>query len=151
MSLSLLHSQANIIRWLLINNLGLGVDPDVAPQGAWPIYATSEPDEPDSVITIYNTQGILDGRSMPTGEVFEHLGFQVRVRAITSNAGWTKANEIARQMAEVVYRNWVIVDSAMYNVYAITRKSGVLEVPEFPTSERKAFTINCIVALSRIN
>jgi hypothetical protein len=147
MSLTLTHSQANIIRWLLIN-LGLGTDP--ASAGSWPIYAYSEPDTPDAVITVYNTVGFVDGRAMPTGEVYEHFGFQVRVRATSSKLGITKINEIARQMAESVHNLTVTIDTETYTVCAITRKSGVIELgKEYPTSERNVFTLNAIVALYR--
>src|SRR3954468_4142840 len=130
MALPFLHTQANIIRWLLIG-LGIGVDPDISPQGTWPIYSTSEPDTPDAVITIFNTTGQMDGRSM-FGEEYEHYGFQMRVREVRSDLCGAKAHSIAERVArEDVSMVGVSIAAtnqaaaASYVVCAINRKGPV--------------------------
>ncbi len=148
--LVLQHSQAQIIRQLLID-LRLGTDPD--DEDDWPIYATSEPDDPgtpDEVITVYNTVGVIDGRSMPTGEIFEHLGINIRIRSSRNTLASVKAYGIDNVLAETAYNNIVSLDGANYQVCSINRRGGVIDVgKEAPASERNVFSINAITAIIR--
>lgn len=145
MSGSLTHSPADIIRNLLVN-LGLGTTPSAA--GSWPVYAEREPDAPDSVITVYNTAGRKDGRVQVGGEVQEHHGFQVRIRAANPVTGYTKAQAIAIALDETVYQDTVTISAATYLVHAVSRVGSVLALgKETPTSKRNLFTINAVAAL----
>src|SRR4051812_5836239 len=84
------HSPAKIVRQLLINS-------EVArqvPLVPWPVYALSEPESPDDVLTVFNTSGVDHGRLMPTGERSQHEGIQVRVRAASEEEGYIKSMEV---------------------------------------------------------
>lgn len=139
------HSPADVIRHLLVAK-GCGTLPSDG--GDWPIYVASEPDGPDNCVTVYDTQGQDDGRSMHTGELWNHNGFQVRVRARDhSSAGWPKADEIQTVMAEEVYQDYVTIGDETYFVHAVTRIGDPIPLgKETPSSKRNLYTINATFA-----
>ena len=148
MSGSLVHSPAQIISQLLID-LSLGTAP--VDEGSWPIRFSGEADSPDNVITVYDAPGIKDGRSQIDGEVQEHHGIQVRVRAGKHGVGYTKARAIAIGLDESVQLNSVTISESVYLVYAISRTSDVLALgKDHPTSNLNLFTLNAVVALRQI-
>lgn len=144
----LTHSPADVIRHLLVN-LGGGVLPSAG--GSWPIYVDSEPDTPDSVITLYDTAGIIQGRTHIDGEIQEKHGILVRVRAASHTTGYTKARAIAVLMDETAKRDIVTIGGTNYFVNAITRTTDVIRLGKNkPTSNRNLFTINAIVSLRQV-
>lgn len=139
---ALQDSPAQIVRQLLID-LGGGSD-----GGTWPIYATSEPSDPDNVITVYDTIGQDDGRAQIDGSVFYHYGLQVRVRAIDHPTGWAKAIAL-RDLLATVYHNLTTVGSNKYEVWAISRLAQPLFIgKDVPRSKRTLFTINCMCVIN---
>ena len=142
---SLDHSPAEIVRRVLIA-LGLGADPQaVSPE--WPVYAVSETNNPDNVITVYNTTGTQSGRTRD-GERQEHHGIQIRVRSAYEAIGYQKARDIAVALDQDVYQEPVAIDGKAYRVHAITRTSDVLSLGrQTPNTERRLFTVNAVVSL----
>lgn len=154
------HSPADVVRRMLID-LSLGTDPDARPVGAWPVYASGEPGAgkpvgtastaktgvPDSIITVYDTLGRQNGRIQFSGEIQEHHGFQVRVRAAGHSAGYAKARAIADGLDKSVYLRTVAIGASRYLVYAVTRTGDVLALGKEPTSGRRIFTINALVTV----
>ena len=142
------HTPADIVRELLIG-LALGTDPDDS--GAWPVFSPNEPDLPDEMIAVSDTQGRDGGRTAPDNERAEHQGIQVMVRGKTSPRGWVKANAIAIALDTVWNRN-VTMDSSEYTVYGIMRTGNVLPLGKaVPESRRWMFSINAIVSISKTN
>lgn len=144
MSGSLTHSPAQIIAQILVD-LGLGTDPD--DEDDWPIYAVSLPDTPDNAMCIYDTQGTMDGSSMIDGEVQEHHGFMVRIRATSHSVGQAKANAVVQGLDKSVRNEVVTLDSSTYLVTQTGRMSGPLNNGPEPTSSRIIFTVNAVAAL----
>lgn len=170
MSSLLNDSPADVIRWLLVQ-LGQGIitlpsgliiasglvtDPSLSPMQAWPCYATDEPDSPDSVITVYDTQGRDDGRSMIDGERYEHHGFQIRVRAPTHRIGQLKAQQIKVVLDQaVVHRTVTFNDqngtSRSYDVPCVSRTSDVIPLgKDTPSTKRRLFTINAVCPIGEL-
>lgn len=148
MSGPLVHSPAEIIRHLFVN-LGAGVLPTAG--GSWPIYVASEPSDIDSIITLYDTAGIVHGREHIEGVIQEHYGIQVLVRTSNPRAGYTKAAELSTLIDETIKRNSVTISSTNYFVEAITRTTTVLALGKnAPIDNRNHFTINAIVALKQV-
>lgn len=147
MSSPLLHSPADIVRVLLVN-LGLGANP---PNSTWPVYSTNEPDIPDNCITVFDTVGKGDGRSMTDGELFDHYGIQVRVRATTFSVGYQKVNAIRVAFSESVIEEVVTISGTNYLVKSITQISQIFPLgKEVPTSRRTLFTVNALVTVKRV-
>lgn len=143
--MEMLHSPAAIIAKLLVA-AGAGSDP---PAGPWPVFVANEPTNPSNCVTVYNTAGTSDGRSMLDGAVFTHPGIQVRVRS-DDESGWLKAEALRKLLAEGVRQASVVVGDATYTVYCCARISNVIPLgKEAPTSKRSIFVVNCTVALRR--
>lgn len=148
MSSSLHHSQADVLRWLLVS-LGIGTDPtdDVS----WPIHASSEPDLPDNMLTIYDTTGITEGRIQRTGETVEHRGVTIQIRGTDYRTAWSKSNAVRVALDESISVSSVSIGGYNYTVHAVTIKSGPLALGKEPTTNRFLFTINAVMSLRQTN
>lgn len=140
---TLVNSPADVLRYVLIED-GLGV---LANSGVWPIGVGVEADSPDDAITIYDTTGIGQGRTMPDGETQEMHGIQVRIRAARYEPGYTKARSIAVHL-DTVYQKIIVVKTHTYCVHSIGRISDVISLgKESPQSKRILFTVNALVCI----
>lgn len=148
MSLPFLQSPAEVLRRVLIG-LGVAADPPALP---WPLYRGLEPADPDDCLTVYDTQGTQDGRSMFDGEAYEHPGFQLRVRARRHGAGHAKASELRHALAERIHMVAVGVSGSgvTYLLHSVNRIGVVMSLgQDVPTSKRYLFTINGVLAIRR--
>lgn len=143
------HSPADIVRHLLIQ-LGHGENPTPTATPDWSIYVASEPNSPDAVVTVYDTEGRIDGTSNPDGEAQEYFGVQVRVRAEDHPTGYAKARAIADSMDRDVWRDTATVGGTSYCVQSIARTSSVLALgTDKPAGRRHLFTINALAEIRR--
>jgi hypothetical protein len=144
---TLTHTAADVIRYLLID-LSLGTLPTAS--SSWPISVGSEPDRPDSSITIYNETPISQGRHQIDGEIQERPGFQVRIRAGDQNTAHAKADAIRNAIDKTIVLSQVTISSSVYLIYSISRTSGPIYLgKDVPNSERHLITINATVALKQ--
>jgi hypothetical protein len=141
------HSQSDVLRWLLIS-LGIGTDPTT--EGSWPIHASSEPDSPDDLITVYDTTGVTSGRIQRTGETVEHRGITIQVRGTDHQTAWAKADALRVALDESISTSPVTIGGYSYVVYAVTVKSGPLSLGTEPNTNRFLFTINAVMSLRQI-
>lgn len=139
------HSPARIIHQLLLD-LELVTDPEDG--DAWPGFYRTEPDTPDDLVTVFNTLGRQDGRSNIDGYVFEHKGFQVKVRSggnLAEDLAYDKASEIADALDRLVVRAEVTIESSIYYIQCISRTGDIMSLGLEPaTGRRHAFTINAV-------
>jgi len=143
--MSLTHCPSKIVRQLMID-LSLGTIP--SDNGAWPIFVAWEPNTPDSLITIHDTEPNIDGRRCISGVTDLHLGIQIAVRSLGYEAVEAKATSIMETLEESVSRASVTIDTSNYVVYAIFRNSGPLSLGlENPTSKRYLFTLNAFISV----
>ncbi len=153
MSLSLLHSPADIVRWLMVD-AGQASDPTLATLDDWPAYVDVETDTPDAVITVTDTTGQSDGRDMVDGSLNQHYGFQVRIRSVGKPDGFAKAQSLRRWMSEGAYRERLSVvpfGPATYTVHCFAKIGQVLSLgTDAPSSRRWLHTVNAMVTVSRV-
>ena len=147
MTEALTYSQADVVRYLLIGQ-SLGTLPSAS--GAWPISVGMELDTPDNTITVYNTQGKLQGRIQTTGEAVEQYGVQIRIRSTTDQVGFVKANSIRTTITETVYQNTVAIGASNYLVHSLLLASSVLPLGRDTSSNRFLHTINVLVNLRQL-
>ena len=148
----LTHSPADVIRWLLIS-LGLGVDPNSTPPLAWPVYATGEPSALDNIIRCHDTEGQLDGKTMPDAEVCQHFGVQVMVRSSSHPIGWAKINAIVTLLDKVSQADVTVpvipapanLPSKRYLVWSVSRKAIIPLGKGSPNDKQNRFTVNLLV------
>lgn len=157
MPTTLPHPVSQIVRQLLID-LGLAVagswTGNTYSGAAWPAFYDDEPDQPDELVTTYDTQGDDDGRSMIDGELWCHEGFQVRVRSATKATGHAKIDAIRATLAakSSVYDRAVRIDASnVYLIHAATRIGQILSLgKERPASERHLHTLNCTIKVKKV-
>ena len=144
--MTLAHSPADITRYLLVQ-LGLG---SLASSGSWPTTVSQEPDTPDNHLALWDIVGRIDGRYQTSGEVAEHYGVKIGVRAISHVIGAARALLIADSLAPLANIG-VPIGSHLYVIQAVTRTGGIIYAGTEPNSFRHLFTINLLVALRQIN
>ena len=156
------HSPAEVVSSLLIL---LGQASDPATGGDWPVVISSEPDIPDNLLVVFDTEGRQHGRTNPDSERQEHQGIQIKIRSQYHPIGYLKAQTVATTLDKVFQQlvnvNTVItqppanVPQTITNVYKVANvliTSGVIVLgKETPTSKRSLFTINGVVSLRQIS
>jgi hypothetical protein len=159
MSNTLLHSPAKITAQLMIDNLlgGSPVDANGQPLHAgllplWPIYATVEPGDPDNVITVYDTTGQDDCRTMD-GKIQQHYGIQVRVRAVDHPTGWQQIDLIRHGLSEDVYQENVTIDGSQYSVWCYSGFGQILPLGRdiANNTDRRIFTLNFLMVVNQLS
>jgi hypothetical protein len=154
MSIALSNSPAEVVRALLIA-LNLGTDPTPWASGSgnpWPVVATNEPATPDEVITVYDTVGTDDGRTMTDGESLHHYGIQIRIRSSNHINGWLKSKSILKTISEIFNQHSVTINGITYVVYNFARIGQVIPLgKQTPQSLRSLFTLNCTVVIRALN
>lgn len=125
----------------------------------WMVYATVEPDNPntpDNIITVYGTSGQLDGRFQIDGEVQEHYGIMIRVRANHPRTGYQKIKAIALKLDQEVNAAVVSIPDetgtgvTLYTVHCATRTSSMLSLgKDRENSGRDLFTINYLMSITQ--
>ena len=142
------HSNASIVRQLLID-LDVGVLPPDPDQGDWPIYVSRTPESPDECITVFDTQGIMQGRHMATGEQVEHYGIMLQLRSNSYEVGNAKIDAIIQQLDQNVYGTEVTMlddvgtDGTDYIIHSMNRKGSVNTLGKDPSDQsRYLFTVN---------
>lgn len=117
---------------------------------AWPCFLSNEPDRkgvPHNVVTIYDTEGVKDGRLHNTKEVIEHPGVQVRIRASTFTLGWDKVQDIITAV-DAAQRAAVDVGSLFYFLDNASRIGPPLPIGvQEGTRRRELFTINLLLTI----
>lgn len=157
MSGALNDDSAAIIRKLLVN-LTVATNPDVG--GSWPAYYSHLPNTPDNAICVYETGGIVEGRTHTDGQTQEQYGFQVMVRSLGGtpaevDLGRAQLKAISDAL-DAVRRATVYLPLtnspgmfSKYLVHAVTRKSSLLSLGrESPTTTRRRYSGNWITSIS---
>lgn len=150
MANTLLHSPADILKAALVG-LGGAVAP-TNPPADWACYSEGEPDLPDRCVTVYTTQGTDDGRLMTDGELQQHYGVQVRVRADRHAVGYAKAAAIRALISDRaggLYDYAVTLDGTSYLVHCAAKVGQVLALgKEVPKTKRSLFTVNATITVT---
>lgn len=146
------YSPANVLRWLLVALGDLSdptvVDADHLPTGAWPGYHSNEPEYPDNLVVLYDTEGVPSGRNMTDGRPIYHYGFQVRVRAREARTSHDKMRSLRDTLFAVLLRS-VTIDSVPYLVHVVSGIGQIIPVgQDTPQSKRYAHTLNALISLS---
>lgn len=142
------HSPADILRYAIVA-LGHGHMPSDANHHDWPVFTDMEPDAPHELITVFNTAGLNKGRMQPTGEVVEHAGFQILLRATDSQSGRKKLDDIIYDLLTEIRRDTVTIGTDSYMVKAVHKKSGIIPLGEDQTNKNRfLFTFNGTVVIS---
>lgn len=143
------HSPADIVGQALLD---LGEVADPVGTGSWPLGISEDLPQPDNMVSIFDTQGKMQGSTQPTGEQQTQEGIMIRVRSRNHKTGFTKAHALAIVLDETIIYDTVTIESKSYRIHSINRTSDVIPVgKETGASKRHLFTINATVALTQLN
>lgn len=143
------HSAADVLAQALVD-AGQLADSDTLQD--WTARVGSEPDTPDNVVTLYDTVGKGNGRSMVGGQDFTLYGVQIRVRSRTHAAGWRRASDVGTWLGESLYQRQVTCGSVTYLIHCAASISEPTSLGKAdPTSKRHLFTINLLVSYRALN
>ncbi len=135
------HTPAEVLRASLVAG-AVGVLRSATPAGAWPVFVGHEPGTPDSVITVYDTAGIREGRMQKTGDSIGKPGWQVRVRALGHRVAYARMKLIAEHL-DGILRETVAIDGDSYIIAAVKQTGTVLPLGQEPDGKRRdLFTLN---------
>jgi len=144
-----LDSVSKIVQDLLVVRT-LGTIPNVA--GTWPVYRANQPDVPDDMIAVFESQGVRQGRHMIGGAYKERAAFQVMVRSNNYDTGDKKAADIAIDLIEslpVIYILTTAVTLNQYRIDSISKASGPIPLgKETTVSKRYLFSINFTMSIT---
>jgi hypothetical protein len=159
-SSTLSHSPAEILQQLMVDE-GIVVEPLLNDETtSWQAYVSSEPSMPDNCVTVQDTVGTQDGRTVdgrvPAGEINEHPGWQIRVRAVSHRVGFLKLSQIRKELMEQVYDAFVqlqddLLVNHVYSVQAITRIGSIVMLgTDAPDTKRSLFTLSGTMAVTEV-
>lgn len=139
-------SQAIVIADLLVMlDLADGFDTD----GQWPVYDSTfgEKDGQPDGICVYNTEGILERRSLRTGHAQERYGIQIAIRSVDYVEGRKKARAIIDAFEEVSKLDVIAEDhDEVVTIQTISRKGSLIDMPEDEQQRRKC-VVNFLVCI----
>lgn len=145
MSGQLAHSPADVLRWAMISE-ELGTNPTSSQN--WPIFCQQEPNNPDAVITTFDTQGVKNARQHKIGRTFEHHGVSIKIRAADGPTSYAKARTICLALDYLTCPKTVTINSHAYAIYNVSRKGDAIPLGRLDNSSRFTHSINVLVALT---
>jgi hypothetical protein len=167
--ITLSHSPAKIVQYLLIAG-GQGTVPATTPAGVqnnWPVFAqrkvvntASKDSYPTNAVFVFNPAGILDGRSMRTGQETEHYGICIHTRDLDPEVAYVKANNIKDWLLQNVYQQSVtvpeetsaegnVIPGATYTIQALTQTTSVVGLGPETQARWSTFSVNFTVTFWR--
>jgi len=138
----IIPSPADIVT-RVFHSLKLGTDP--GENGQWPIFVNVEPNEPDDVITVQDTEGAMEGRLQFPGTISEKPGIQIRIRSRNPNP--SKPYQIRDAMDQTIRNNTVKVSGINYKLVSVSRQSNVISIGRDGNNGLFLFVINAQVTL----
>lgn len=145
----LAKSPAFVLSSYIIEELELMTDP--VDGDDWPLFSSHLPDGINSCGCMYDTTGIRDGRIMSTGEMVEHHGIQLTIRAAEYEAGRAKAEEIALAL-DATYNGSISIESGVdFELQNVKRMSSVVALGlEIDSKRNYLFTVDFLVTLRQV-
>ena len=121
----------------------------------WACYMNYMPDsehEANNILCIFDTAGLIDGRSQRAREIIDHPGWQVRLRSKNYSIGYAKATAIAKFFDNVL-RLEVILEEITYRVQGIHRTGTPIPIGQYPNDRkrREQFSLNGTCTISQIS
>lgn len=150
-AVQLAHSPAHILAELYWG-LNLGVRP---PASGWQITINQSVTSPDTLITLFDTAGLMDKRIQRTNEKPGQDGIQVRVRAQTHPVAYKKASDLALALDNVV-RTQVLIAAGnglpqkRYLLHVVRRTTQPIYIGIEEGTPRLLFTVNALVKVTEI-
>ena len=119
--------------------------------GTWPVYLSSLPDGND----VENNAALVtdeepSNERVMTGDVVQHFGISIQVRALDYETGYLKLKDVLTDLSNV-HKATVVVGANSYYFWAASKFGGVSNLGIEPgTKRRYKFELNCNITLEEI-
>ena len=113
----------------------------------WQVTCGTLPSEGSRNICLYDTSGQIFAQSMHDGEVLQHYGIQVRVRAPNYPQGYEKARSLINYLVTLDQES-IIEDDLTYTASGVTITSSILSLGQGGPTGLPEFTFNLTVQIS---
>lgn len=134
------NSPAEVLAVLLDNFF------NVEDEGTWLYFVNTQPSLPEENITVYDTEGKLQGKSVSGGLTVEKYGCQLRIRGKNHNTTRKQLVKINTWMDEV-FNLSVTIDEQQYTVQNIMKSSSIIPLG-FTKDKLYEFTLNVTVTIN---
>ncbi|GIW60122.1 MAG: hypothetical protein KatS3mg087_1188 [Patescibacteria group bacterium] len=126
-------------------DLGLVSSPDAG--GDWPCYIDSLPDEPDNAIAAISVSGVLLGKDILIGDIFEYHGLQLLARSNSPVDGFVKLSNIMSVLTKITNALVQLQEhngtaTITYRIQNYSPKTPVAKLGPEQTSHRFLFSSN---------
>jgi hypothetical protein len=141
------HSPAQILAQALLEASSspfTAATPGAAEGEAWSVYTGAMPDAPDSVLVLFDTDGVVQTRLLASGRHVGRHGVQLRLRALSYREGFEQAH-VAATLLEQMRRRTVQLDDDTYTIDTVIRTSQILSMGQ-DVRRREEFSLNVHVA-----
>lgn len=118
----------------------------------WFVTAGTVPQQGrDNLLTVFDTFGVIHGKTADDGEVVQHHGVQVRIRSADYETGAAKAWSLINYLSGLKNVTTTIVygtTAKQYTIHSFGLTSGPAKIAEEEVNQRQIFTFNGLVAIS---
>ena len=148
-SIMMLNSPSSVIAEYITTVLtSLGLTPPNS-KSTWPLYIGELPDGTQvetNAVSIRDTAGLLDGRFMASGQVVQHFGLQIKLRANDYETGWTKIESVAISLDGIPSETPIIKDGTTYSILNMSRSSAVINLG-LDDKKRNSYSVNYLLTI----
>lgn len=141
-------SQAQILRSCLID-LGLVSYPNTGKPYLPPCFVGGIPNQPDPLVSIMDTPGVMFGRDVRTGASVTHAGIKIVVRSTEFLNGYPIVSAISdaldQSMQPFVTR--LPEDGSIHYVQNVIRSTPIIDLGEEVGTKRRMWSVNARIAL----
>ncbi len=143
------YSPADVLRTYLLTVTSLALSlPSLG--GKWPVFVGTMPDDQDSALCIYDTQGIGDGRIMKTGQSIRHPGLMIRARGLHYRPTFDKMKSIGDLLDTVLMQTVIMDETTQYLIQAVSTTSDIIPLGEESHKRRESFVLNGRITLNKV-
>lgn len=140
---------AAILAAYLINYIAIFTDPD--DDAAWPLYINGLPDglgTANEAAAVFDTIGLYNGKTMH-GTLNQHFGIQIRIRAMSDNDVYVKADAIEAALANVHSINVIGESSETFRINNISQATPIIRLG--PDEQRRMLcTLNYLLSTTEV-
>lgn len=125
----------------------------IPPATPWPVYISltpAGPGIPNELLVAYDTNGLLDGRPMRTGQTYQHEGIQLRIQSTRYDVGFAKALQLLNTV-DSINRTTVLTSAGDFVLHNASRTTTIVPLGPDPDTRRQLFTLNVRLSLSQVS
>lgn len=146
--MSLSHKPCEVIAKYLISG-NFGTTP--ASNGNWPIFTNNTAPEPNNLLCVYDTTGLVPSQTLITGLVIEYYGIQLFCRAETDWLSFSKLQACALY-CDVASLVSIVLDSSTYKLQGLKREGTINSFgPQSSDNNLWVHTVNYLITLTKVS